>query len=202
MPRSRTDDRPADFTPTEAVRPGPKGVEPREGYRVSTYRDGETGAEVPVLAASASREKLLDVFFALVGELGETVDVVLETSHDRADGGHDDLLREDIDLPVLLSHLYDFEELLLDDGSTGVAVISSSSQAEVQFDEHKLLVVYARDLRPFEAALRREGLRRDDSLKLITEGEHVHLTSEEFAEAFERMGNVIGVESAAEPVSW
>ena len=48
---------------------------------------------------------------------------------------------------------------------------------EVQFDEHKLLVVYAHDLGPFERILLQHGVVRDDGLQLITEGEHLHSTA-------------------------
>ena len=33
----------------------------------------------------------------------------------------------------------------------GVLIISTERPMEVQFDEHKLLIIYARDLKPFEA---------------------------------------------------
>ena len=56
-----------------------------------------------------------------------------------------------MDLPVLKSHCCDYEDLLLHDGCTGLAVMSTEGPMEVQFDEHKLLVVYASNLKPFEA---------------------------------------------------
>ena len=56
--------------------------------------------------------------------------------------GHVDLYREHIDLPVLKSMLCDFEDLLLNDGCTGIAVLNPHVPLEVQFDEHKLLIVY------------------------------------------------------------
>ena len=57
----------------------------------------------------------------------------------------------------------------------------------MQFDEHKLLVVYARDLAPFERVLRQAGFARDDRLKLITEGEHLHSTEPRHFEQFEQL---------------
>ena len=75
-----------------------------------------------------------------------------------------------------MSYFCDYEDLLLNDGCTGVAVISWSEAMEVQFDEHKLLVVYANDLEPFERIIRQQGIDRDDRLRLITEGEHLHST--------------------------
>jgi hypothetical protein len=192
-----------EFRLTGAVRPAlDLKIVPRQGYRVETYRDEQAGLEVPVLAAAVSREVLFDAFLELLEPLGETVDVVLETSHEADGAAHRDLHREHIDLAVLKSHFCDYEELLLDDGCTGVAVISPAGPMEVQFDEHKLLVVYARNLRPFEAILRSHGVRRDDRLKLLTEAEHLHSTDPKFAGQFEQLAYRIGVGETAEHVSW
>ena len=51
--------------------------------------------------AAVSRERLFETFMELLDPLGFTVDVVLETSHNRHNQGHTDLYREHIDLPVL-----------------------------------------------------------------------------------------------------
>jgi hypothetical protein len=187
-----------DFVLTEAVRPARHlPVVPREGFRLGVYREIELGLEVPVMAAAVSRDKLFDAFLSLMRPLPGIVDVVLETSHHSTGGNHFDLLREEIELPVLLSHLCDEEELLMDDGCTGVAIIAAEAGIEVQFDEHKLLVVYAPELEPFEAALRQIGVPRVDGLKLITEGEHLHSTLPEYAERFERLCARLGITSGA-----
>jgi hypothetical protein len=196
-------DRYGDFLLTDAIRPAPHlPVVPREGFRLDVYRDKQARIEVPVIAAAVSREKLFDVFLALLAPLGQTVDVVLETSHETEGSGHRDLLREHIDLPVLESHFCDHEELLLNDGCAGVAVISTLGPMEVQFDEHKLLVVYAHDLEPFEEILRQAGIPRDDEMKLITEGEHLHSSEPRFHADFEQMCCRVGVAEPAERVSW
>jgi hypothetical protein len=196
-------DRYGDFLLTGAIRPAAHvPVTPRQGYRRDVYRDARAGLAVPVLAAAVSAERLFETFLELLAPLGETVDVVLETSHHRSDGGHRDLLREHIDLPVLMSHFCDFEDLLLHDGCTGAAVLSAAGPMEVQFDEHKLLVVYAHDLAPFEAILKEAGVRRIDGLKLITEGEHLHSTEPRHVERFEQLCSRVGVSELAEHVSW
>jgi hypothetical protein len=196
-------DRYGDFWLTEAIRPSlQRQVVPRQGYRIETYRDPRAGLKVPVLAAAVSRERLFDLFLDLLDPLGEVVDVVLETSHDGDGQSHRDLFREHIDLPVLKSHLCDYEDLLLNDGCTGLAVLSTTQPVEVQFDEHKLLVVYAHDLRPFEQLVREAGVRRDDRLKLITEGEHLHSTDPNFRDTFEQLCYRLGVGEPAERVSW
>jgi hypothetical protein len=197
-----TVDRYGTFLLTDAIRPAAHvPVVPREGFRIDVYRDARSRLEVPVLASAVSREKLFDVFLSLLEPLGGTVDVVLETSHHNDSGGHRDLLREDIDLPVLLSHFCDHEDLLLNDGCAGVAVISKGAM-EVQFDEHKLLVIYAHDLEPFAEILRQSGIGRDDRLKLITEGEHLHSTEPRFLEQFTQLCCRVGVAELAERVSW
>ena len=196
-------DRYGDFLLTEAIRPSVDlQVVPREGFRIETYRDTQAGIQVPVLVAAISRERLFETFLDLLDPLGPVVDVVLETSHESDGGQHQDLHREQIDLPVFKSHCYDYEELLLNDGCSGVAVIGMSVPMEVQFDEHKLLVVYAQDLEPFERILRQAGIPRDDEMRLITEGEHLHSTEPQHRETFEQFCYRLGVNEAAEHVNW
>jgi hypothetical protein len=190
-----------DFWLTDAIRPAVGlPVVPRQGYRIDTYRDAKANFSVPVLAASVSREKLFEVFLDLLDPLGEVVDVVLETSHDSTGNQHEDLFREAMDLPVLKSHCCDYEELLLNDGCTGLAIMSTEGPMEVQFDEHKLLVVYAANLKPFEAVMKEHGIARLTQMKLITEGEHLHSTDQTHREQFDQLCYRLGVGKAFERV--
>lgn len=196
-------DRYGDFWLTDAIRPSlDRQVIPCQGFRIDKYRDRKAGFQVPVLAAAVSREKLFDVFLELLDPLGDLVDVVLETSHESSGGQHLDLFREQIDLPILKSYCCDFEELLLHDGCTGLAVLSTTAPIEVQFDEHKMLVVYAADMKPFIEILESNGIPRDDKLKLITEGEHLHSTDPRFRSEFEQLCYRLGVGEAVERVNW
>jgi hypothetical protein len=191
-----------DFVLTDAIRPAPHvPITPRQGFRTEIYRDDRAGLKVPVLAAAVSKESLFDGFLDLLDPLGELVDLVLETSHASEGATHLDLFREHIDLPVLQSGFLEFEDLLLNDGCTGAAVISTSGPMEVQFDEHKLLIVYAHDLRPFERVLQRHGVHRDDRLRLITEGEHLHSTAPKYREEFERFCCRVGAAEPGERIS-
>lgn len=184
-----------EFLLTEAIRPSfDLKISPRTGYRHDSFQDGSKGKRIPVLAASASRETLFDIFMDLLDPLGDRVDVVLESSHDPEVDGHIDMYREDIELVILKSLLYDFEDLLMKDGYTGIAALRPDVPMEVQFDEHKLLFVYAKNIRPFEEILQSHGLIRDDSMKLISEGEHLHLTEERFIDQFNEMKMRLGVE--------
>jgi hypothetical protein len=184
------------FVLTDAVRPSyDLEVVPADGYRHDTYRDEENNVEVPVLMSAASRERLFDTFIDLLDPLGSEVDVVLETSHRRADREHVDLYREHIDMPVLKSILYDYEDLLLNDGCTGIAVLNPSIPQEVQFDEHKLLIVYGQDLAAYEQVFGEHRLAMDEQLKFITEAEHVHSSSDKYIQQFEELKMRLGMDT-------
>jgi len=184
-----------DFQLTDAVRPSyDLQVVPRQGYRHDSYRDEQNGATVPVLMGACSREKLFDVFLDLLDPMGPVVDTVLETSHHRDRRGHLDLYREHIDLPVLKSVLWEYEELLLNDGCAGIAVLNPEVPREVQFDEHKLLIVYGSELEEFEAAFQASRIPRDERMKFITEAEHVHSSSDRYAGIFNELRVRLGMD--------
>lgn len=185
-----------DFTLTGAVRPSfDLAVVPRQGFRHDVFRDEQSKTSVPVLMAAASGEHLFETFLELLDPLGNVVDVVLETSHNRTGRGHTDLYREHIDLPVLKSALWDFEDLLLNDGCTGIAVLNPHVPHEVQFDEHKLLIAYGSNLSEFEQALAGHNVRCDEQLKFITEAEHVHSSSDQYAEQFQELRLRLGIDA-------
>jgi hypothetical protein len=184
---------------TDAIRPSyDLKIVPRQGYRHDFYVDEETKTKVPVLMAAASREILFDVFLELIEPLGCEVDVVLETSHNREAAGHTDLYREHIDLPVFKSMLWDFEDLLMNDGCTGIAVLNPSIPQEVQFDEHKLLIVYGENLAEYENVLQSRNVRCDDQMKFITEAEHVHSSSDEMCREFQKLRYRLGLDEASD----
>lgn len=184
-----------DFTLTDAVRPSyDLKVRPSQGYRHDVYVDDESNSQVPVIMAAATSVNLFDVFMDLIEPLGPTVDVVLETSHDPSSNGHVDLYREHIDMPVLKSILWDYEELLLNDGCTGIAVLNPAIPQEVQFDEHKLLIVYGSPLEQFEHMLELHQVSCNDQIKFITEAEHVHSSTDEFQRQFDEMRMRLGMD--------
>jgi hypothetical protein len=185
------------FRLTEAVRPSyDLQVVPAQGYRHDCYRDEEHRTTVPVLMGAVSREQLFDVFLDLLDPLGPVVDIVLETSHNRNRQGHQDLYREHIDTPVLKSILWEYEDLLVNDGCTGVAVLNPDVPQEVQFDEHKLLIVYGAQLGEFERTFHGRQVHCDDQMKFITEAEHVHSSSDLFARQFEQLKTRLGMDCA------
>lgn len=183
------------FELTDAVRPSyDLQIVPRQGFRRDHYRDDATGTSIPVLMASATRKVLLDLFLDMLDPLGPVVDVVLESSH-HGDDRRGDLYREHIDMPVLKSILMDFEDLLLNDGCTGVAVVSPARGQEVQLDEHKLVVAYGQPLQAFQEVLIEMDVYPDPKIKFVTEAEHIHSSSRRFLKQFELLRMRLGMDS-------
>lgn len=183
------------FTLTRAVRPSlDLTIIPKEGYKETTFYDEYIDRSVPVLVAAVTAQKLADVFSALLRQIGTSVSVVLQTSHDRADASEDlkELARLEIDSVILQSTLYDYEELLWNDGCTGIAVFNAQEELEVQFDEHKLFTIYAIDLTPFRQILADYEIPYNPDLKLITDADHIHSSSDEFAKAFFELSERLG----------
>ncbi|QGJ69807.1 Hypothetical protein PBC10988_14940 [Planctomycetales bacterium 10988] len=186
-----------DFRLSDAVRPSfDLQIVPQQGFRHDVYLDDDAHREVPVLMASLSQERIFEVFMEMLDPLGDVVDVVLETSHQKHGTGHEDLYRERMDLPVLKSMLWDYEELLTHDGFTGLAVLNPHTPQEVQLDEHKLLIVYADQLEAFENVLKRNSVRCNEKIKFITEAEHVHSSHEDFLKQFEELKMRLGMDES------
>jgi hypothetical protein len=180
------------FTLTDAIRPGWQlDIVPRAGYRHDAWVDPQGGGRLPALVAAASREDLFETFLDLLAPLGDTVDVVLESSH--AEGvDRVEHVRDGIERLVLESVLWEYEDLLLHDGCTGIAVMHPELSMEVQLDEHKLIVAYAPSRVPFERVLRERGLERDDRLRFISQAEHLHTSHERFTRLFADLAGRIG----------
>jgi hypothetical protein len=190
------------FDLTDAIRPSyDLQIIPRQGFRFDEYVDEYSGTRTPVIMAAATRHVLLDLFLELIEPLGPVVDVVLETSH-RASGSHEDLYREHIDMPVLKSILLEFEDLLLNDGCTGIAVINPAKRQEVQLDEHKLLIMYGNPLESFQTVLIQGDVYPDKSIRFITEAEHVHSSSEKMFDRFNILRGRLGIDGEKFSGNW
>jgi hypothetical protein len=184
-----------EFNLTDAVRPSlDLKVQPSQGYRHDIYVDEESQSQVPVIMAAASREILFPLFIDLIQRLGNSVDVVLETSHNHDVSGHTDLYREHIDMPVLTSILWDYEDLLTNDGCTGIAVLNPNTPQEVQFDEHKLLIMYGSPLEKFEFSLENHDVLANPKQRFITEAEHVHSSTDNYAKRFDELRVSLGLD--------
>lgn len=172
------------------------------GYRKSVFTDSLTQQDIPMLAISVSKEHVFDIFLQLTDLLGNTVDVILESSHGSKVSKHIDLHREEIDLPILQSYLQEYEEAISNDGCSGIAVMAKGKPMEVQFDEHKIIVVYAQNIAEFEKVLQLNHIRRNDTLPVVNDFEHFHSTSDEYEEQFNQLTGILGCSEPAESNSW
>jgi len=187
-----------DFVLTEAVRPSfDLKVRPTQGYRHEFYRDDQDGSSIPVVMSAATEGTLFETFMELLDPLGSAVDVVLETSHDRDEAGHEDLYREHIDMPVLKSILWDFEDLLTNDGCTGIAILNPRVPLEVQLDEHKLVIVYGQSLVKFERILEANSVKCNEEMQFITEAEHVHSSCDKYLREFDKLKTALGMDGGS-----
>ncbi|MBO7678963.1 MAG: hypothetical protein J6S75_04765 [Thermoguttaceae bacterium] len=161
------------FQLTDALRPAlDLRILPEEGYRRSLRRGVISGSFVSVVTCAASGEHLFDIFMEALDILAPTVDLVLRAGHA---GFPTERRREQMDLVVLKSVFYDYEELILHDGSLGLSVFDCHN--EVTFDEHKLLIVSGEDTRKSEALFHRFGIYHRRRLRFLTDSEHIHVTT-------------------------
>lgn len=175
------------FTLTDAIRPSWQlDIVPRAGYRHDAYTDPQSGSKIPALVAAVTAENLFETFLELLEPLGDELDVVLESTHEESVGLRE-YTRAGVERLVLESLLWEYEDLLVNDGCTGIAVLHPERSLEVQLDEHKQLVVYAQARQPFERILRSQGLDRDDRLRLISQGEHMHISHARHTHEFEKL---------------
>lgn len=172
------------------------------GYRKSVFTDSLTQQDIPMLAITVSKESVFDIFLQLTDILGDTVDVILESSHGSKISKHIDLHREEIDLPILQSYLQEFEEVISNDGCSGVAVMAKGRPMEVQFDEHKVIVVYAQNISDFEKVLLSNKIPRNDAIPLVNDFEHFHSTTDEYENQFNQLTEILGCSEPAESNSW
>lgn len=185
-----------DFEMTQAVRPLlPGGVTPTEGYRFGQYE----GSDSPFIRVSASRKKLWDLFHDLIdttAQDAEDVHVVLETSHDTELSGDDhiNMFRYAIESVVLKSYLEGYDDLLLDDGYTGIAVVDPDARRALQFDSHKMMILYGQEQHSFAHTLRRHGLPHRQEMRFISEGIHFHNSSDTFEEQFHALCGELNAE--------
>ena len=173
------------FTLTEAIRPAWQlGIIPEAGYRHDSYDDPITGENLPAIVAAVSSERLFDTFLQLIESLGDACDVVLESSHEHKSHPKE-WRREGIERILLESQLWNFEDLLLNDGCTSIAVLHSEEPFEVQLDEHKLLIAYGPAMHTFETILSEQGVRQKKNLRVISQGDHMHTSTSHHMTQFE-----------------
>lgn len=182
-----------DFLLSEAVRPSyDLEIVPSQGFRHDVSRGQENEMDIPALIGAASKECLFEIFLDLLDPLGTDVGVALDSAHDCTIRGDATFYRQSIDLPVLKSVLWDFEDLLVNDGFTGIAIFNSDIRQEVFFDDHKLLGVYGNPLDAYEQIFAARDVPCNERMKFISEAEHAHGSSDQYAAQFEELRSRLG----------
>jgi len=73
-------------------------------------------------------------------------------------------------------------------------VLNPKLPMEVQFDEHKIFTLYGQELHEFEQVLETHSVPCCEDIKFITEAEHVHSSTDKFAELFEQLRFRLGID--------
>jgi hypothetical protein len=190
-------DRYGDFWLTKAIRPSfDLRVIPIQGYATEIFEQG--GQKFHALMSAISREGLFDTFLDVIDLIASPVDVMLKCSHGKnnSDEKDSEFIRGGIDLVVLKSDLLDFEDLLMNDGCTGIAIFNRETHEEVNFEEHKLLQIYSEDMKSlklFEDLLQQREIKYNKEMKFIIDAEHIHATHERYFPELERLKNTLGM---------
>ena len=176
----------ADFRLPMGISPAPSFV-PRQGFKQERIDNTRW------VRAAVSAELLLDVFYELVELLSMELDVAVMTSHAHEDEDQDGFLRENIDRPVFLSTIQDFEDVLLSDGCTGVMAYDEHDDIEVQLEEHKLIFIFGADVSRFTEALGEHGIYENDNLRFVCDQDHIHSTTDRYVARTEELKASLGV---------
>lgn len=183
------------FLLPDAIRPAfDLQIIPRQGFRMQSYTDDMTGKTYPSIYAAVSAESLMDVYFDLLAAIGPTVDITLESAHETVGENKTLYFREEMDTPIFQSVLVDFEKYLFSDGCVSVSASHPTELMEVRLDDHKLLVAYADDLTAFEQVLLRNSVYPLPDFRLLTDGEHVHITCDDDLERFQAFAEALSAE--------
>ena len=167
---------------------------PSAGFRHDMYRDEENRTNVPVLMAAVTKSRMIESFIALIEPLGDVVDVVLETSHGTGATATPICTANTSTCRSCRARCGTSKTCLMNDGCTGIAVLNPSIPQEVQLDEHKLLIVYGKDLTAYERTLIEGRVPCREDMRFITEAEHVHSTCERYVQEFEELKMRLGMD--------
>lgn len=157
-----------DFQLTEAIRPLQSDMDPREGYRY----DFNLHLQLGIIIAQVSAPKLFDVFWDLVRTLGDSLEVILELHSVVKPVQY--FRRVGVEFETLSRDAREYADVFVDDGFTGLSVMSTNHPREVFLDDHKLLILVGSPQEIYERVLAKHGVPFRRNLKLISETEHVH----------------------------
>jgi len=181
-----------DFKLSQGITPAPH-ITPVAGF---TKRFLDEGSAIVV---SVSLEILFDFFLDLIDIFQEQVDVFVETSYPSnfdfpLNRTNKKFVRSHIDISILKSIIFDFEDQLVNDGNLCFSI--TNNEFEIQLSEHKFFVIFGWE--ECKSALGEVLLNYNipllPKMQLVTDFEHIHSTTEEFAEKSEQLIATLGAE--------
>lgn len=173
---------------------------PERGFRVSAYTPSRSElvpkpAPMPIFSIAAEQSRLFDLFTDLLEPLGDGLSVALESTHDSMTSERSrDYWSDSHDAIFLQSTLLDYEELLINDGCTGISVVDEEQDCEVMFTEDKSIHCYGNDgiMGQFQRVLHRHDVLHRPKMKMLSEKPHIHRTTPEYCEHFHELVERIG----------
>jgi len=151
-------------------------IEPIEGYRIDQYVTPE-GVLIGRLTASASAEKLLEIFDDLLQLINDSCGVVIEDYNQQGED-HIDHYAYHKDISVVRSIFNEYDNLLLHNGFLGFAVFEEDGTAEVQLTDHKVFRVFSTDVTPFCHVLHSYNIQEKTDIRFFYEAEHFHFAAD------------------------
>ncbi len=151
---------------------------------------------IPVYSIAVEQAKIFALFMELLKPLGEDLSVILTSSHKaEPDMGPREFWSGSHDSLALQSALLDYEDLLTQDGFSGVSVTDANEGCEVMFTEDKTLHCYGNNgiMGQFHRILHRHDVYYRPELKILSESVfHVHRTTSEYRLRFLKLVDEIG----------
>ena len=186
------------FLLTKAVRLDAKTtLLPENGFKLVWCQIDKNTRERALLVC-ASREILWDLFIDFVSITGSVTDVCLESSHHSANHDcHTDFIVEEKEVILTTSTFFDFQDILLNDGCTGIAVYNGKRRVEVQLCEHKFISIYGwkKHKRKIKKILEKYGIPLNKEMSCVVWQPHMHVSSTSYAEEFKNFKIAMGADS-------
>lgn len=158
-----------------------------EGYVRTTERQGP--AVIVRLTVATTAEKLLELLLEALAFMGDDIKIVIQSTREHCMRGFETAFPD----PVMIESAFrTYDDVLLGDAYTGVAIVDEIAPAEIRLDEHKTLVVH--NAPRFERFLRAQQIPTRETMPFVADVTHDHLADPELDERFDTLLTDIGAD--------
>lgn len=165
------------FQLTDAIRPS-WGViiKPTEGFIHHSAFNKYLQKNVPIITASVTRAKLWDLFLELTEPFSDMVNIDIEHASDIRDYRlWNNYTGEDVEKIILPSMLNEYDDFLINDGSTKMTITDQRTTSSVKLDDHKFLILTGAEYeKRFREILQEAGVSHRQKMEFIDDEEHMH----------------------------